>query len=64
MKFDLMKEKPELDTPTLNYVWDYLWRKNACNRGENADRRSRALEQQSIMLMLQELANCNESEVS
>ena len=62
-KFDLMKEKPALDIPTLNYVWDYLWRMNACNSRKNNEQRIRASEQESIMKMVQYFAEHKESVV-
>ena len=52
--FDLMKDKPVLDAPTLNWVWDSLWRLNACNRGENADRRAKKRAFEYVMGWLEE----------
>lgn len=60
-KFELMKEKPELDTATLNYIWDILWRKNACNPLKNADQRSKWWENKKTMELLEELAEIERS---
>lgn len=56
-KFDLLRELPELDTKTLNYVWDTLWRFNACSRRKNSDERTRCSERERIMKLLEEVAN-------
>ena len=56
MKFDLIKELPDLDVKTLNYVWDMLWRFNACSKGKNQDERSRIKEREKIMNHLEEIA--------
>ena len=55
--FDLMKNKPALDIPTLNFVWDTLWRSNAANKPINAEQRARSSERAGIMRRLQELAD-------
>ena len=57
--FDLMKDKPKLDIPTLNYVWDRLWRYNACvNIGRmNDDKRSRSAELIATLQKLEEMAS-------
>ena len=55
-KFDLMKDKPELDEKTLNYVWDMLWRTDYCNDKLNAEKRAVSRERERIMKRLEELA--------
>lgn len=57
MKFDLMHEKPVIDIPTINYIWDALWRINFCVKPTNADLRARHSERERIMEQLQEMAN-------
>jgi hypothetical protein len=52
-KFDLLKDKPELDIPTLNYVWDMLWRRNAANSRKNTEQRIRCNEREYIMKMIE-----------
>lgn len=59
-KFDLMKDKPELDRNTLNYVWDILWRFNATTKPTNIENRTKINEREHIMNYLQELANTEE----
>jgi hypothetical protein len=56
-EFDLMKDKPQLDYDTLNFVWDILWRFNATAKPSNNDNRSRIYERNHIMSIIQELAN-------
>ena len=50
MKFNLRKHKPELDTDTLNYIWDMLWRSNYVTKGKNQDERSRMRERERIRI--------------
>jgi hypothetical protein len=61
-KFDLMRDKPELDIPTLNYIWDRLWRHNACvNIGRiNDDKRSRSAELIATLRILEEMASAEQ----
>ena len=54
-KFDLMKDKPALDIPTLNYVWDMLWRRNRASNPKNAYERASKDEQERILKMLESL---------
>jgi hypothetical protein len=54
--FDLMKEKPSLDIPTLNYVWDWVWRMNAVQTPKNANQRARQGEREYILQLLQDMA--------
>ena len=56
--FDLMKDNPPLDVPTLNWIWDTLWRREACSRvgRQNNDRRSRAREDIKIMAIIEDEA--------
>jgi len=58
-KLDLMNDKPVLDIPTLNFIWDRLWRHNACmNIGRmNDDKRSRSAELIATLRILQEMAD-------
>jgi hypothetical protein len=49
MKFDLMKDKPRVDVPTLNWVWDTLWRRHACMKPKNATMRTRMREIEILM---------------
>jgi hypothetical protein len=56
-EFDLMKDKPQLDYDTLNFVWDILWRFNETTKPTNNDSRSRIYERNNIMNYIQELAN-------
>jgi hypothetical protein len=52
--FDLMKKRPTLDIATLNYIWDTLWRQEACYRiRPNLERRIRGDETRQIMKMLE-----------
>lgn len=55
-KFDLMKEKPQLDINTLNYIWDLLWRDNAVNNCGNIEKRAIYKKQSYLMQTLEELA--------
>lgn len=55
--FNLMKNKPNLDEDTLNYIWDILWRFNACNDKSNEMKRVQCDERSHIMDILQTLAN-------
>lgn len=52
-KFELMKDKPDLDTKTLNYVWDMLWRLNYSNQRKNNEQRIRCREREHIMEFLE-----------
>lgn len=56
IKFDLMKDNPELDLKTLNFVWDRLWRSNACNKRKNAEQRTEYRTMERIMTMLEGVA--------
>ena len=49
MKLDLMKEKPAIDVPTLNWVWDRLWRRHACMKPRNAAMRAVRSELEMLM---------------
>jgi hypothetical protein len=49
MKLDLMKEKPAIDAPTLNWVWDRLWRRHACMKPRNAAMRAVRSELEMLM---------------
>jgi hypothetical protein len=51
-----MKDKPKLDIPTLNYVWDILWRFKACNLRKNAKERALFAEYERLMKHIKELA--------
>ena len=51
--FDLMKDKPHLDIPTLNWLWDSLWRCNAANRPANAAQRAVRGERERVLKMLE-----------
>jgi len=55
--FDLMKAKPTLDIPTLNWLWDRLWRLNTSTRATNAEGRARRLEREAILKMIQDEAD-------
>lgn len=55
--FDLMKDIPPLDVPTLNYVWDWLWRMNACAKPTNERQRARLNQREEIMELLREIAD-------
>lgn len=57
MEFDLIKEKPKLDIPTLNYIWDTLCRFNTCNRRKNAEQRAIYSYQIQLMEHINEIAN-------
>ena len=59
-KFNSMKNKPELDRDTLNYIWDVLWRFNKATKPTNKDKRTRINEREIIMDYMQELANNNQ----
>jgi len=59
MKFDLMTKRPKLNTQTLNYVWDRLWRMNYIP-SSNKEERIRASERERIMSLLVELATSQE----
>ena len=37
ISFDLMNNKPILDINTLNYLWDYFWRKRYLLRKTKRD---------------------------
>ena len=56
MKFDLMREKPKLDIPTLNWVWDELWRRNHAAPAKNIDGRIRQDERAALMGRLLNMA--------
>mgnify|MGYP001237378367 CR=1 FL=1 len=56
VNFELMKDKPKLDIPTLNYVWDMLWRFKACNLRKNAKERALFAEYERLMKHIKELA--------
>ena len=56
-RFDLVKEKPSLDIPTLNYVWDWIWRMNAVDKPTNADGRSRLRERERFLKIIQDMAD-------
>lgn len=57
MKFDLMREKPaELDIPTLNWVWDELWRRNTAAPAKNINDRIRQDERAALMGRLLDMA--------
>ena len=56
MKFDLMREKPELDIPTLNWVWDELWRRNTAAPAKNIGDRIRQDERAALMGRLLDMA--------
>ena len=57
MGFDLLREKPVLDIPTLNYVWDWVWRMNALDKPTNANGRSRLGERERFLRALQDMAD-------
>lgn len=56
-QFDLMRDKPQLDYDTLNFIWDILWRFNATTKPTNNDNRSRIYERNKIMNIIQQYAN-------
>jgi len=56
-KLDLMKEKPTLDIPTLNWLWDRLWRLQASIRATNAESRTRRWEREAMLKMIQDEAD-------
>lgn len=56
-EFDLMKEKPVLDIPTLNFIWDMLKRSNLCNQRKNVKQRVEYYNQESIMKDLEYYAD-------
>lgn len=56
-RFDLVKDKPALDIPTLNYVWDWVWRMNAVDKPKNEDGRSRQRERERFLKTLQDMAD-------
>jgi hypothetical protein len=60
IKFDLMKEKPKLDIPTLNFIWDGLWRENACNNRSNKVKEGRHTANVHTMEYLEKLTNDQE----
>ncbi|MCK9569039.1 hypothetical protein M0R72_08865 [Candidatus Pacearchaeota archaeon] len=51
--FDLMKDKPALDVPTLNWVWDSLWRRRQSNFQKNEEQRIRAREDDALMVIVE-----------
>lgn len=53
MKMDLLKDKPKIDVPTLNWVWDRLWRRHACMKPRNAALRATRRELEILMEDLQ-----------
>ena len=63
MKFNLIKHKPELDTDTLNYVWDMLWRSNYVTKGKNQNERIRIAEREFIMKRLEEIATMQNEKI-
>ena len=54
--FDLMDAKPRIDIPTLNYVWDLIWRMNAVRKPKNVKERARQWEREEILQLLQDMA--------
>jgi len=56
-KFELMKDRPQLDRNTLNYIWDVLYRFNYTTKPKNNENRTRINERERIMNYIQELAN-------
>jgi hypothetical protein len=57
MTFDLMKDKPKLDIPTLNYVWDWIWRMNAVNKATNEHKRGEQAARANILQLLEYMAD-------
>jgi hypothetical protein len=57
VEFDLMGEKPKLDIPTLNFIWDELWRLDFVDKPKNEHKRGEHAARLKIMERLQELAN-------
>ena len=55
--FDLMKEKPSLDIPTLNFVWDWIWRKDFISKPTNERSRGAAQEREKMLQLLQWFAD-------
>lgn len=57
IKFDLMKEKPQLDIPTLNWAWDWIWRRNSLIKPTNERKRGQKQEMEYISGLLEWMAN-------
>jgi len=57
INFELMKDKPKLDIPTLNYVWDILWRFKACNLRKNAKERALFAEYNRLLEFIENMAS-------
>lgn len=57
INFELMKDKPKLDIPTLNYVWDILWRFKACNLGKNEKQRALFAEYNRLLEFIENMAS-------
>jgi len=59
VKFYLVKDNAhlDLDIPTLNFIWDRLWRLNRSHRGKNATERAQIDGRKDIMEMLEYFAD-------
>lgn len=57
-----MREKPKLDIPTLNFIWDELWRLDFVDKPTNERKRGEHTARLKIMERLQELAKEGTSE--
>lgn len=55
--FDLMLNKPKLDIPTLNFVWDTIWRMNAVRDATNERKRCERSARAGILQMLEDMAD-------
>ena len=55
-QFDLMQDKPKLDMPTLNFIWDRIMRKDMSTQPRNEFGRQRKQERAEILHLIQEFA--------
>lgn len=62
VKFDLMRDKPKLDLPTLNFMWDELWRFHSLATTKNEKGRMRKQFLEERMKSIEYWANKEMSE--